>query len=132
MESAIYQGWIRHRRQTPVERTFRYPLFMTYLDLGETEQVFGQHPLWSAGRANAVSFRRADYLGDPAQPLDEAVRDAVAGQIGRRPDGAVRMLTHLRTFGHCFNPVTFYYCFDNGGRLDAIAAEIEKDRKSVV
>ncbi len=125
MESAIYEGWIQHRRHRPVDRTFRYPIFMVYLDLTETGSVFGTHPLWSAEKANVVSFRRTDYLGDPALPLDEAVRQAVSGQLGRRPDGAVRMLTHLRTFGHCFNPVTFYYCFDRGGRLDAIAAEIE-------
>ena len=35
------------------------------------------------------------------------------------------MLTHLRTFGHYFNPVTFYYCFDqSGGQLEAIMAEV--------
>ncbi len=34
------------------------------------------------------------------------------------------MLTHVRTLGYVFNPVTFYYCFDRVGRLDAITAEI--------
>ena len=35
------------------------------------------------------------------------------------------MLTHLRTFGHCFNPVSFYYCFAaDGERLEAIVAEV--------
>ena len=31
---------------------------------------------------------------------------------GRRPSGPIRVLTHLRYFGYIFNPVTFYYCFD--------------------
>ena len=35
------------------------------------------------------------------------------------------MLTHLRTFGHCFNPVSFYYCFAaDGERLEAVVAEV--------
>ena len=26
--------------------------------------------------------------------------------------GPVSIITHLRTFGYCFNPVSFYYCWD--------------------
>ncbi len=43
-------------------------------------------------------------------PLDEAVRDLVADRIGERPGGAIRLLTNVRMLGHCFNPVSFYYC----------------------
>jgi DUF1365 family protein len=35
------------------------------------------------------------------------------------------MLAQLRSFGHCFNPVSFYYCYDAGGRrVETIVAEI--------
>ena len=45
--------------------------------------------------------------------------------VVRLPDGPIWLLTHLRTFGHCFNPVSFYYCFDRDGRrLQAIVAEV--------
>ena len=30
-------------------------------------------------------------------------------QLGEKMSGKVSILTHLRTFGYCFNPVTFYY-----------------------
>jgi DUF1365 family protein len=34
-------------------------------------------------------------------------------------------LTHLRYFGHCFNPVSFYYCFASDGKtVDTIVAEV--------
>lgn len=124
LQSALYTGWVRHRRHAPRAHAFRYRLFMVYLDLQELPQVFARHPLWSQTGPAAVRFRRADYLGDPARPLDAAVRDRVEDVLGRRPTGAVRMLTHLRTWGVCFNPVTFYYCFDAGQRLDAIVAEV--------
>jgi hypothetical protein len=35
------------------------------------------------------------------------------------------MLTHLRYFGYCFNPVSFYYCYDaTGENVDTIVTEI--------
>jgi DUF1365 family protein len=72
-----------------------------------------------------VRWRRRDYLGDPAQPLPEAVRDLVEQRTGARPGGPIRQLTQLRTLGHCFNPVSFYYCFDaSGERLEATVAEV--------
>ncbi len=39
--------------------------------------------------------------------------------------GPVRLLTTLRTFGHNFNPVCFYYCFAPGGeRVEAVVAQV--------
>jgi len=125
MHSALYLGRVSHRRAAPRAHAFEYRLFMAYLDLGELERVFRGRWLWSARRRSLAWFRRADYLGDPNVPLDQAVRNRVEQETGRRPAGPVRMLTHLRTFGLCFNPVTFYYCFDPAGeRVETIVAEI--------
>jgi DUF1365 family protein len=125
MHSALYIGQVKHRRHTPRVHEFRYPLFMAYLDLGELGEVFKHRWFWSVERRNLASFQRADHLGDPSLPLAEAVRDLVAARTGRRPAGPIRLLTHLRYFGYCFNPVSFYYCFDAGGeRLEAVVAEV--------
>ncbi len=125
MHSAIYHGSLRHRRFAPREHLFSYPLFMVYLDLAELDTVFRGRWLWSTRRAALARFDRADHLGDPAQPLDQAVRDLVESRGGRRPHGPIRLLTHLRYFGYCFNPVSFYYCFDAADRaLECIVAEV--------
>lgn len=117
--SAIYEGVVSHRRRTPVEHAFRMRLFLTYLDLGELPHVLHGIP------RPLARFRRADYLGDPAVPLDAAVRDLVEERLGFRPAGPVRMLAHLRHLGHCFNPVAFYFCFAPGGeRVEAVVAEV--------
>lgn len=115
-ESAIYEGWVRHRRHEPVAHEFRYPLFMTYLDLAELPWVLDRFRGWSARRPAPAWFRRADFLGPAERPLDECVRDEVETRSGERPDGPIRMLANLRHLGHSFNPVTFYYCFDPAGR----------------
>jgi DUF1365 family protein len=119
-------GTIRHRRFEPVDHAFRYRLFLMYLDLGELPGLLDPYPLFSARRAAPARFRRADFMGDPARPLDECARDAVAAATGARPAGPVRLLTGLRYFGHSFNPVSFYYCFDAAGeRVEAVVADVQ-------
>lgn len=125
LHSAIYEGRVRHRRMTPRPHVFEFPLFMVYLDLAELDRVFSMTRLWSSRRAAPARFCRSDYLGDPELPLDNAVRERIAHHTGERPDGPIRLLTHLRYFGFCFNPVSFYYCFDRSGqRVQTIVAEI--------
>lgn len=125
LDSCIYEGTIRHRRFFPVVNAFRYRLFMVYLDLAEVEQVFALHPLWSCTRPNIAWFRRRDHFGDPCIPLDQAVRDLVQSRTGRRPSGPVRLLCHMRYFGHCFNPASFFYCWDPADtRVETIIVEI--------
>lgn len=125
MNSAIYAGAVRHRRLRPVPHAFRFRLFMMYLDLDEVPAVLDGRWLWSARRAAPAWFRRADYHGDPTLPLAESVRRTVARHTGTRPTGPIRLLTHLRYYGYCFNPVSLYYCFDErGSRVDSILAEI--------
>lgn len=125
MFSAIYQGWVSHRRREPHRHGFRYRLFMLYLDLAELDRVFQGRWLWSTQRPALARFRREDHLGDARIPLDQAVRDLVQRETGIRPSGPIRLLTHLRYFGYGFNPVCFYYCFDVDDRhVTHIVAEI--------
>lgn len=125
MNSALYTGRVTHRRFEPRRHAFGFRLFQLYLDLDELDRVFAGRWLWSVGRRNVAAFRREDYLGDRHVPLKEAVLDKAQEVLGRRPAGPVRMLTHLRFWGLCFNPVTFYYCFEPDGQtLDTIVAEI--------
>src|ERR1700759_5599691 len=111
MHSAIYIGWLSHRRHGPRVHAFPQRLFMVYLDLAELDQVFAGRWCWSTRRRALARFDRRDHMGDPHLPLDESIRRLVAERTGHRPDGPVRLLTHLRYFGHVFNPVSFYYCF---------------------
>ncbi|RDZ29668.1 DUF1365 domain-containing protein [Lysobacter silvisoli] len=122
--SAIYEGRVHHRRHAPRPHAFEYGLALLYLDLDEVDLIFRERWLWSAHRRNLAAFHRRDFLGDPSQPLAEAVRDRVQAATGVRPLGPVRLLAHLRYAGYSFNPVAFYYCHGDDGRLQAIVAEI--------
>ena len=125
MDSCIFEGQVRHTRHQPVRHRFRYRMFLMYLDLAELDTVFAGRWLWSTRSRAPARFRREDHLGDNSVPLDVAVRGLVQERTGRRPAGPIRLLTHLSYFGSCFNPASFYYCYDESGtQLETIVVEV--------
>ena len=125
MHSRLFCGQVRHRRHTPVAHSFRYALFMLYLDLDELPALFRRYWLWSASRPALARFRREDHLGDESTDLAGEVRRLVRERTGIELDGPIRLLTNLRYFGYGFNPVSFYYCFDrHDKRPEVIVAEV--------
>ena len=127
MKSALYTGWIRHRRFGPARE--RVPLPAVH-EL--------PRPRRAAARCStaAGSGRRAARRSPgSAARISSATRRRAARRRGARPGatsapargraGPIRLLTHLRFFGYSFNPVSFYYCFDApDSRVETIVAEI--------
>jgi DUF1365 family protein len=123
--SCFYEGGLRHRRHGALRDELHHRLCLAYLDLDELPRLFDGRLLWSARRPAIAWFRRADYLGDREVPLAVAVRELVRERAAIELDGPIRLLTHVRQLGHCFNPVSFYYCFDaTGERVRAVVAEV--------
>ncbi|MBS0581757.1 MAG: DUF1365 domain-containing protein [Proteobacteria bacterium] len=125
LNSAVYEGTVWHRRHSPQPHAFSYRMAQLYLDLDELDRVFAGRWLWSHDRRNLAEFRRSDYLGPADLPLIEAVRLRVQQAVGHRPNGPIRLLTHLRYGGIVFNPVSFYYCYAaDGTTLEYVVTEI--------
>ncbi|MGE0383709.1 MAG: DUF1365 domain-containing protein [Gammaproteobacteria bacterium] len=125
MHSCLYAGRVSHRRLQPVAHRFDYRIGYLFLDLDELDRVFRGRWLWSAHRPAPARFHRGDHLGDPHEPLADAVRALLASDLGLTVPGPIRLLTQPRYFGYGFNPVSFYYCYDAAGvELEAIVAEV--------
>ena len=125
LNSAIYKGLVTHNRFSPKPHRFHYKVFMMYLDLDELPNLFQGFKRWSYQTKNWAWFKRADYYGDPAIPLRNEIGKLITQSTGNAPRGKICMLTNMRYFGHCFNPVTFYYCFETDGiNLQAIITHI--------
>ncbi|MCB9654118.1 MAG: DUF1365 domain-containing protein [Deltaproteobacteria bacterium] len=123
-ETALYVGAVRHARYAPRRHVFRLPLYMLYLDL---EELATMRSSWVFGveKPGLLSYRRADYLGRSTHALREEVLNVVESTLGIRTTGPIRLLTQVRAFGFVFNPVSFYYCFEEDGTtLAAVVAEI--------
>ncbi|MDK2777126.1 MAG: DUF1365 domain-containing protein [Pseudomonadota bacterium] len=129
--SAIYEGWVRHRRYAPLSHQLQYRVFMVLLDLDETETLMQQHPLWRcrAGGFALARFCRSDFYAakeaaeNTAADLKARVIQAFDQQLDEQIS-SVRLLTNLRYFGFIMNPVSFYFGYRQDGSLAGILAEI--------
>lgn len=127
LNSAIYTGWVRHRRYEPRPHAFKYTMYQLFLDLDELDTVFKGSWLWSTKRPAIAWFRRKDHFGDPSKDLSICIRDLIETETGSRPAGPIRLLTHLRYFGMCMNPVSFYYVYSEDSEseiLETVVAEV--------
>jgi DUF1365 family protein len=124
IEPGLFVGWLRHRRFAPIPHAFRYPVFMPLLDVDRIPALMQASHLTACNRWSWASYHDRDHLGDPSRPLRErlAADAAAAGCV--LPGGRILLLTNLRYLGYAFNPVSFYYCFDEGGALRTIAADV--------
>jgi len=125
VHSALYEGTVSHARLDAIGHAFTYDVLMAWLDLDELPAALDAHPLWSARGAAPMRFKRSDFHGDPAVSLSDAVRTTVAQQLGYRPEGPIRMLAHLRTWGWAFNPIVFYFVYTpDGTEVEVLVAEV--------
>ena len=127
MNSALYSGWIGHRRFAPRRHEFRYRIGLLYLDLAEQDAMFELSPFASRSLFAPFSFRETDYLKTftgSGMRLIDAVRQQVGVAIGHQPQGSICLLTQPRSWGLAFNPVSFFYCHEADGQLAAILCEV--------
>lgn len=125
MKNYLYTGTVRHRRFHPKPHYFEYKLFMLALNLEDLEKTLSQKWFCSFNRSNLVSFYRQDHFGDLKISLEEAIRQLVSKRLNKKIKGPILLVTHLRYLGYVFNPVSFYYCYqEDGQELAAIVAEI--------
>ena len=127
LNSALYSGLLQHRRHQPRVHQFRYRCSLLLLDLDEQQQVFGLSQLWSGRWWSPMRFRETDYLRAERQPeesLKACAQRLVSEQLQLEIDGAVQLLTQIRSFGMLFNPASFFYCYDRHGALRGIICEV--------
>ncbi|MDD1792206.1 DUF1365 family protein [Enterovibrio sp. ZSDZ42] len=121
--SGLYVGSVRHRRFTPVDHRFTYPMFMPLIDLDEVEKLAQTVRGFSLRKWGVATFHRPDYM-QGRHDTKQAVQDKVFELTGERYCGKVLALCHLRYFGMYFSPVNFYYVYDEHGQWRYMLAEV--------
>ena len=125
MRSAIYDAVLEHERDLPARNAFRYRTYQLLLDLDELAELARTIPELSINRRNLVELRSADHLGDPALSIRQNCCAILREHGVEPPDGRIELLTNARTFGHVFNPVSFYFVRDRrDGALRTVLAEV--------
>lgn len=124
MDSKLYVGEVTHERFHPVSHQLNYRLYVYALDLAELEQLDRRLPLFGYNRARPVSLHDRDHLAPKAGTIRQKLEAALATHIPAADLAQVVMVTSPRLLGRAFNPVSFYYCFDNSQKPLAVVAEV--------
>lgn len=125
MSSSILTGTVRHRRVRPREHAFDYQMWHLLLDVDELEQLDAEVAGFTYNRPGVASFHDTDHLGDAVLPIREKLRRFLAGRGVGLPAGRVLLQTSPRVLGYTFNPVSWFWCHDQGGELALVVAEVD-------
>lgn len=104
-----------HHRLAPKKHRFNYQIFMFYLDLDEIDALGKRLKFMSRNRFNLFNFRDKDHLQlttDTTKGTREQITDYLQSQGIDTPVSRIMLLTNLCTLGYQFNPVSFYFCYD--------------------
>lgn len=135
LRSALAEGSVSHRRLDEPGHAFRYRTFMLLLDLDELPALDRSLRLFAQDRRGVLAFHLQDHLHGEAGSSRAGLLARVRAEGLEMPRGRVEVLTHPRVFGHVFNPVSFWYCYDESDRLELVVAEVNNtfgDRHSYV
>ena len=121
---SIYKGTIAHSRHSPKKHNFKYQVSMLYIDLDQLDTAFDKNIFWSYNAFNIGSFNQTNYFTSNGNDVKTSVCELVKEKINLEINGKIFLLTNGKYFGYCFNPVSFYYCFNNLNRLIAIVSHI--------
>lgn len=147
MNSRIYIAKLRHRREKPRLNAFGYNVYIMYLDLDELSELEGKYLFFGLNKWNVFSFFDKDHFKfidyenssrrtisrekvkyDSRKYAGKNTRERIEIMIKELGLGfelsKVFIMTNLRNFGYIFNPVSFYYCFDQAGKLRAMFSEV--------
>lgn len=117
MKAGLYQGDVEHKRFLPVAHSFSYGVSYYFINLQKIDEVFNSSFLFTHNSPGLVSFWDKDYL------TDKQIKDYVLKESKQKVD-QVYILTNPSYFGFCFNPVSFYYCYDQEDHLIYVLSHI--------
>lgn len=97
---------------------------MFFLNVESIEQACKKLPLLSYNRFNLLSFVERKYLPKHSGKLLQRIQAEIA-KHGLDPNiNSAYILTNLSYLGFCYNPVSFYYCYNADEVLVYILAEV--------
>ena len=115
--TGVYRTTITHTRRRPFKRSFTHRSYTWLVDLDDLPH-----------HGVLARFEARDHLGWPHATL----RGNVTAFLARhdidlttlRGPGRILMAAHPRAFGHCFNPISVFWCFDGDGRPAGTILEV--------
>lgn len=127
-----------HNRTEPKKHRFHYNVFLFCLDLDAMDADFSKLSLASRNKFNLFSFFDKDHLemkGTRGEGRGTSVREQLNFYLKQngieKTPARVLLVTNLRLLGYVFNPVSFYYCYDENDQPICAVAEVSNTFKEM-
>ena len=117
----IVEGKIYHERLKPFNHKFFYNVFLLKFPIDKIREL--KSPIFSLNKFNLFSFHSKDYLDGSERPLKEKIHEVLSAE-GISTEGQIVLQTIPRILGYGFNPVSFWYVYDQEEKLLAILSEV--------
>jgi DUF1365 family protein len=124
MRSSLFQCAVFHRRTSPVPYGFTTRTFMFLLDLDELDLLADELPLFGRNQTALYEFRDSDHIFLGASNVRHNLENYLSQSGLSTAPKRIELLTNLRTMGYVFNPVSFYFCYDDTDAPLAVVAEV--------
>jgi cyclopropane-fatty-acyl-phospholipid synthase len=123
MKSSIAWGEVGHFRAVPKPYGFSYPIFTFQVDVDELEKLSLSPRLFAFNKVALLSIRADDYLHGAGSLRERVERELQSQGISTRP-ARITLMTMPRFLGYIFNPVSFFACFDDNGRVIGLLTQV--------
>lgn len=133
MRSFLYRAKVMHNRTEPKKHRFHYNVFLFCLDLDALDTDLERISLAKRNRFSLFSFYDKDHLQLENQTGNtRAQLNAYLAQNGiTKTPARVLLVTNLRLLGYVFNPVSFYFCYDENDSPVCAVAEVQNTFKEM-
>lgn len=118
----VFATRIEHVRRQPWRRRFRHRSYLWVADLDEAPPASGPRARMARWLTGSIEAR--DHLGDPTLSVRENLGRFLALHDVELGDARVRLAAHPRAFGHCFNPISVFWCTRPDGSPLATVVEV--------
>ncbi|MEJ5994484.1 DUF1365 domain-containing protein [Pedobacter sp. Du54] len=137
LASSMYTARVMHHRLAPKKHSFWYTIYLFYIDIDEIDNLSKRLRWFSRNKFNLFNFRDKDHL--QLETKDESshisylksqisVKQQITAYLKSHNvevgNGKIMLLTNLAVLGYNFNPVSFYFCFDENNEPLCAIAEI--------
>lgn len=125
-------GHTWHGRKGGIENAFRYSMDYVLLD---AEVDVPSNWIFGRNRRALFSVRDSDHGGAPRQGAGAVWVRKVLDAQGLQSPKRIELMAQPRVFGHVFNPVSFWFCYDADNALRVVISEVSNtygDRHSYI
>lgn len=124
---SLAHAHIRHRRYTPKPHAFEYQMGYVLVNIDTLAEACKRSPFWSYNAFNFISIYDKDLLTSEKGSVRSTLNAAITQQLNQSISTTqpIYVLTLPRYLGSAFNPVSFYWVYDEQqSTLKYIAAHI--------